>query len=132
MGRQTHSLRSSKWRYIQYFDGSEELYDMINDPNEYLNLANSKKYDLLKTSLRKHIPNDPDIKISARFESWKIVEEISGNILLFDLKTPPGLTETKNVAKDHPKLLRKIKEFLKNYKGTKNRIIIDEHQISSQ
>ena len=32
-------VRSERWRYIRYADGSEELYDMEADPNEWQNLA---------------------------------------------------------------------------------------------
>jgi len=34
-----HGVRSERWRYIRYADGSEELYDMLADPNEWTNLA---------------------------------------------------------------------------------------------
>ncbi|MCC6509647.1 MAG: sulfatase [Pirellulaceae bacterium] len=34
-----HGIRSENWRYIRYADGSEELYDMQADPNEWHNLA---------------------------------------------------------------------------------------------
>jgi arylsulfatase A-like enzyme len=34
-----HGIRSKNWRYIRYADGTEELYDMVNDPNEWTNLA---------------------------------------------------------------------------------------------
>ncbi|MBT7875444.1 MAG: sulfatase, partial [Verrucomicrobia bacterium] len=34
-----HGIRSEHWRYIRYADGSEELYDMRKDPNEWDNLA---------------------------------------------------------------------------------------------
>jgi uncharacterized sulfatase len=36
MGR---SLRTDRWRYIEWFDGSRELYDHDADPHEYNNLA---------------------------------------------------------------------------------------------
>lgn len=32
-----HAIRSERWRYIQYADGTEELYDMLEDPNEWHN-----------------------------------------------------------------------------------------------
>jgi arylsulfatase A-like enzyme len=39
-----HAVRSEHWRYIRYADGSEELYDHRNDPNEWRNLAREKEY----------------------------------------------------------------------------------------
>ena len=39
-----HAVRSEQWRYIRYADGSEELYDHRNDPNEWTNLARVKGY----------------------------------------------------------------------------------------
>lgn len=38
MGR---SVRSPRWRYTAWFDGSEELYDHEHDPHEYRNLADA-------------------------------------------------------------------------------------------
>jgi choline-sulfatase len=34
-----HAVRSERWRYIRYADGSEELYDLQADPHEWHNLA---------------------------------------------------------------------------------------------
>lgn len=39
-----HGVRSEHWRYIRYADGSEELYDMRKDPNEWTNLAGDPAY----------------------------------------------------------------------------------------
>jgi arylsulfatase A-like enzyme len=38
-GYQNHSIRTERWRYIRYHDGTEELYDHDADPNEWTNLA---------------------------------------------------------------------------------------------
>ena len=38
-GRDNHAVRSHRWRYIRYHDGSEELYDTQADPHEWTNLA---------------------------------------------------------------------------------------------
>ncbi len=45
-----HTVRSDRWRYIRYVDGSEELYDHDNDPNEWHNIAN----DPSMKSIKKH------------------------------------------------------------------------------
>lgn len=34
-----HAVRSERWRYIRYADGSEELYDHGHDPHEWTNLV---------------------------------------------------------------------------------------------
>jgi arylsulfatase A-like enzyme len=42
--RGNHAVRSERWRYIRYADGSEELYDLENDPHEWHNLAGIPAY----------------------------------------------------------------------------------------
>jgi len=54
--RDNHGVRSERWRYIRYADGSEELYDMLNDPNEFTNLALNPEYDSQKRRLKKQLP----------------------------------------------------------------------------
>ena len=34
-----YALSGSRWRYVRYADGEEELYDAVNDPHEWTNLA---------------------------------------------------------------------------------------------
>lgn len=48
------AVRSTHHRYIRYSDGTEELYDHRDDPNEWTNLANDPHLQKLKTSLSKH------------------------------------------------------------------------------
>ena len=51
-----HGVRSEYWRYNVYADGSEELYDMKKDPNEWKNLASDPKFaDVIKQH-RKWLP----------------------------------------------------------------------------
>jgi arylsulfatase A-like enzyme len=50
-GLGNHAIRSTRWRYIRYLDGSEELYDHKTDPNEWTNLAKDPK---LKDVLAEH------------------------------------------------------------------------------
>lgn len=39
--RKSHLLRTDRWAYLQYQDGSAELYDMKNDPQQFTNLVDS-------------------------------------------------------------------------------------------
>jgi arylsulfatase A-like enzyme len=59
-GPGNHGVRSENWRYIRYADGSEELYDMVKDPNEWTNLADSKnpEHVKIKTDLAKWMPKN--------------------------------------------------------------------------
>jgi arylsulfatase A-like enzyme len=56
-GRGNYSLRSSSWRYTVYFDGSEELYDHEQDPNEWENLAEDPAYREIKEMMRQYLPD---------------------------------------------------------------------------
>ena len=51
-----HTVRTQRWRYITYADGSEELYDHENDPNEWENLANKPELAEVIITLKKHLP----------------------------------------------------------------------------
>lgn len=51
-----HTVRDNRWRYIRYADGSEELYDMRTDPNEWTNLAQRPEYLETKQRLQKWLP----------------------------------------------------------------------------
>ncbi len=61
-GRNNHAVRSERWRYIRYADGSEELYDHQQDPMEWKNLAGDSQYNEIKENLAKWLPkrNAPD------------------------------------------------------------------------
>lgn len=51
-----HTIRTERWRYIRYADGSEELYDMQADPNEWTNLAADEKHAEAKAELARWLP----------------------------------------------------------------------------
>ena len=56
--RANHAVRSERWRYIRYNDGTEELYDCDNDPHEWTNLAGDHEFDSIKRKLAKWLPKD--------------------------------------------------------------------------
>jgi len=51
-----HTVRTERWRYIQYYDGTEELYDHDKDPNEWTNLAGDPRYRDIIERLKKFLP----------------------------------------------------------------------------
>ena len=51
-----HGVRSERWRYIRYADGSQELYDMRKDPNEWDNLAGDPQYAEIVREHRRWLP----------------------------------------------------------------------------
>ena len=53
-----HAIRTEKWRYISYADGTEELYDHDHDPHEWFNLAGDKAYKNIIDELREYIPTE--------------------------------------------------------------------------
>jgi choline-sulfatase len=55
-----HAVRTKHWRYIHYADGSEELYDMQQDPHEWTNLASQSQYGDVLIELRRWLPT-PDL-----------------------------------------------------------------------
>lgn len=52
------AIRTKRWRYIRYEDGSEELYDHQCDPDEWINLAGDPEHAGIKKSLAGMIPQD--------------------------------------------------------------------------
>lgn len=48
---QHHAVRTDRWRYIRYADGSEELYDHDADPMEWKNLAGIAEFKATKQEL---------------------------------------------------------------------------------
>lgn len=71
-----HGIRTERWRYIRYADGSEELYDMQADSNEWTNLAKDTKYADVIRDLAKWLPkeNRPPVPGSAH----RVLEQKDG------------------------------------------------------
>ena len=48
------------WRYLWYHDnGGEELYNIIDDPHEWYNLAGDPDYEEILKKMRAYVPADP-------------------------------------------------------------------------
>jgi arylsulfatase A-like enzyme len=64
-----YSVRSERYRYIQYRDGSEELYDHQVDPNEHINQAGNPEFRDIIEQHKKWIPASPALPVGSA--TWK-------------------------------------------------------------
>ena len=55
-GPGNYAIISEHYRYIKYFDGSEEFYDSRKDPEEWNNKINSPEYKNLIQAHRAQVP----------------------------------------------------------------------------
>ncbi len=64
------SVRSERYRYIRYHDGSEELYDLGNDPNEWDNQIGNPSLTAIRNKLASELPTSfaPDALPHSRFD----------------------------------------------------------------
>jgi arylsulfatase A-like enzyme len=87
-----HGIRSERWRYIRYADGTEELYDMIADPKEWNNLATKPEHAAIITEHKKWLPKIdlPPAPGSAQ------------RILTYNSKTDVAVWEGKPVKREDP------------------------------
>ena len=56
--RGNHAVRTERWRYIRYYDWSEELYDHTRDPWEWKNLAGDPEYADVIAEHKRWLPDD--------------------------------------------------------------------------
>ncbi len=84
-----HGIRSQRWRYIRYADGTEELYDHQSDPNEWKNLASEQQYAAVIQQHRQWLPKVdlPPAPGSAQ------------RVLTYDSKTDIAIWEDKTVTR---------------------------------
>jgi arylsulfatase A-like enzyme len=83
-----HAIRTEQWRYIRYADGSEELYDVKADPNEWTNLARDPRHAETKRDLSRWLPkvDRPPVPGSAH------------RVLTYDPKTGEAIWEGKKLV----------------------------------
>lgn len=89
-GPGNHGVRSEKWRYIRYADGSEELYAVVADPHEWTNVAADPRHAAVKAELAKWMPA----------KSAAPLPGSSGRLLTFDNGVP--VWEGKPIGKNDP------------------------------
>ena len=87
-----HGVRTRDWRYIQYADGTEELYNMVSDPNEWHNLAEKPELLPRLREMRHMLP--PSSRLP--------VEGSRDRILLYDRESRVANWEGVDIPKDAP------------------------------
>lgn len=72
-GEGNTSIRTERWRYIRYEDGSEELYDHSQDPDEWINLATREEHKETKRQLADMIPQEQHagLKVQDWFDKYQ-------------------------------------------------------------
>ncbi|MCY3818694.1 MAG: sulfatase [Gammaproteobacteria bacterium] len=64
-GFRNHSIRTERWRYIRYHDGTEELYDHDADPYEWTNLAVEPAKDEHREVMNRLAAHLPEVNVPA-------------------------------------------------------------------
>ncbi len=71
-GRGNYTVRNRDWRYIRYYDGSEELYSHVKDPDEWTNQANNPEFSEIKKQLAAQLPQSEVPLIKDGMEVWSL------------------------------------------------------------
>ena len=94
--RGNHGIRSERWRYVRYADGTEELYDHASDVHEWHNLALQPEHAAVLAEHRRWLPtiDRPPAPNSAN------------RVLTYDPATDEAVWEGKTVRRGDPIPLR--------------------------
>ncbi len=68
-GQENQALRTPRWRYIRWSNGSEELYDHETDPHEWHNVAENPELEAVKGDLARWFPSDSVPSVASDFTS---------------------------------------------------------------
>ena len=87
-----HGIRSERWRYIRYADGTEELYDTVDDPNEWNNLAGTSLSRELEAIIDNHRQWLPKVDMPPAANS-------ASRVLTYDPTTDEAVWEGKTIRR---------------------------------
>ena len=87
-----HGIRTLRWRYIRYADGSEELYDLDSDPMEWKNLAGDARQSEILAEHRRWLPA---VDVSPAAGS-------AHRVLTYDSKSDEAIWEGKKIRRSDP------------------------------
>lgn len=119
----SHSISTLHWQLISYFDGSFELYDLINDPGQFENLAKQDSNAHLINHLKKHIPEERYWSYFIRHGDYKILVPKKGDIQVYDQMLEGRNDE--DIAAEVPNLVKKIMKYIEVNKPQQKKFTID-------
>jgi arylsulfatase A-like enzyme len=126
-GRGNHAITTPRWRYLQYFDGSAELYDRETDPLEWHNQAGNADCREIVERLKRLVPGEPQWKHFIRCGRFKAVVPSNGDpIRLFNHDKENHLEERFSEAADYPEVVAAIRRWLEENRPTEKRLIIPD------
>ena len=85
-----HGIRTRNWRYIRYADGSEELYDMQQDPHEWTNLAQHPAYAAVLAEHRQLTPATSRQPVEGSRDRILLFDSATGRLNWEGADIPPG------------------------------------------
>jgi arylsulfatase A-like enzyme len=130
-GRGNHAITTKRWRFIQYFDGSAELYDRSKDPNEWHNLIDNPQWRQVAIELENRVPEERRWKHFIRYGGFKaVIPEDGSSMLLYNHAVENHLEERDDESGEYPEIVEQITTWLKEHPTDQKRIVIpaDDHK----
>ncbi|MEM7010944.1 MAG: sulfatase [Verrucomicrobiota bacterium] len=126
-GRGNHAISTKRWRYIRYFDATEELYDRATDPHEWSNVADNPNHATILDDFRSKIPAEKRWKHFVRYGDFKAVIPTDGSkMLLFNHGEENHLEERYDESDDYPEIVKTIQERLKKIESPPRHITLTD------
>ncbi len=126
-GRGNHAVSTRRWRYIQYFDGSAELYDRNSDPNEWRNLNGHPDYKPVLERFKSKVPEEASWEYFIRYRHFKaVIPSNGGSMLLFNHALENHLEERTDESGKYPEVVEHIRKWMKEHSTLQKRIVIPD------
>ena len=125
LGRSTFCILKGDMKLIRYYDGSEELYDLESDPNEFRNLITDWDQAESLAELRALAPVDKRFKQFIRYGRYKGFVHADGQLEVCDMLHPKsGIGERPETMDGKPEVAEFMRQYLEENKITDRYVTI--------